>query len=277
MKSSLKQVLVILLSVLLVAGCKKDKDKGDPPVLPPAGSMLIDFNNFLPGKKSVSEDTFKGTPTSHWEYASGVALIWRAVINTTLAIPVKAFQVAIGKDPVYVDDNTWQWKYDATITIDNVSMTYKARLTGQVREDDVLWKMYLAKEGTNPFNEFVWFEGTSKKDGTGGQWTLKMGPANQVPILRIDWTGTGNNVTSVRYTYIKDLDPFKESYIEFGALTTGPYNAYYEIRYFDGSQFADVDVEWSTSAKNGHVRAPLVFPTSDWYCWDGNYNNIECI
>lgn len=277
MKSSLKQALVILLAVLLVTGCKKDKDKGDPPVLPPAGSMLIDFSNFMPGKKSDSFDASKGTPTSNWDYASGVALIWRAVINTTLAVPVKAFQAAVGKDPVYADDNTWQWKYDAAISVDNVSMTYKVRLTGQVRENDVLWKMYLAKEGTNPFSEFIWFEGTSEKDGTGGQWTLKQGPADQVPLLRIDWTGTGTNISTVKYTYIRNGDPFKESYIEFGReMITGPYNAYYDISYYNGAQFADVDVKWNTSDKTGRVMAPLYFPSSDWYCWDGNYNNVDC-
>ncbi len=276
MKSFLKQTLVILLSVILITGCRKDKDKGDPPVLPPSESMLIDFSNFLPGKKSDSFDAFKGTPTSNWDYASGVALIWRAVINTTLAVPVKAFQLAIGKTPVYIDDNTWQWKYDASISIDNVTITYKARLTGQVRDNDVLWKMYLAKEGTNPFSEFIWFEGTSLKDRTGGQWTLKQGPADQVPILRIDWTGTGSDISTVKYTYIRNDNPFKDSYIEFGHGISGPYNAYYNINFLENDQFADVEVKWNTSDKTGRVRAPLHFPTSDWYCWDGNFNNVEC-
>ncbi len=268
---------MILLSVLLISGCKKDKDKGDPPVLPPAGSMMIDFSNFLSGKKSDAYDALKGTPSSHWDYVAGVALTWRIIINSTLAIPVKSFQIATGKDPVYIDNNTWQWKYDASVSVNNISATYKVRLTGQVRENDVLWKMYIAKEGTNPFSEFIWFEGTSEKDGTGGQWTLNLGPANQIPFLRIDWTGTGTEISTVRYTLLNN-DPSKVSYIEFGRLTTGPYNAYYEINYYhqEGDVNIDANVEWSTSGKNGHVMAPLIFPTSGWYCWDSNYNNVEC-
>jgi hypothetical protein len=60
MKSILKQALVIMLAVVLVTGCKKEEDKGDPPVSPPASSMLIDFSNFMPGKKSDSFEAVKG-------------------------------------------------------------------------------------------------------------------------------------------------------------------------------------------------------------------------
>ena len=55
--------------------------------------------------------------------------------------------------------------------------TYTARLTGQIRTSDVAWKMYITKEGTGGFPEFVWFEGTSKLDGTGGQWILNQSSA----------------------------------------------------------------------------------------------------
>ncbi len=83
-------------------------------------------------------------------------------------------------------------------------------------------------------------------------------------------------MSTVRYTYIRNGDPLKESYIEYGRQTSGPYNAYYEINYYNGAQFADVEVKWNTGTKIGRVRAPLAFPTSDWYCWDSNFNNVEC-
>ena len=276
MKRHFALVLIIVYSVTFLTGCKKDK--GDPPVLPPAESMIIDFGNFESGKKSDASLLIpKGTQNSNWEFAAGVAMIWKAIIFTTLAVPVKSFQLAAGSNPVYLDDKTWQWSYNATIVINQVSVTYKARLTGQIRTNDVFWKMYISKEGTGSFAEFAWFEGTSKLDGTGGQWKLNQGPQNQVAILQIDWTKTSTSVGMVKYTYIKTGDPFKDSYIEYG-LTTNALNAYYTIHYYNPSyqQFYDLNVEWNTSTYNGRVKSLGYFDNSDWYCWDGNYINIIC-
>ncbi|NSW94374.1 MAG: hypothetical protein HPY62_06680 [Bacteroidales bacterium] len=276
MKKTLLFLTVVLTFTILFTACKKDK--GDPPALPPAESMLIDFNNFDAGTKSETPEIFpKGTEISNWEFAAGVALIWKTIVYTTLAVPVKSFQLAVNKTPTYIEDNTWEWKYDATITIDQLSVTYKARLTGQIRSNDVLWKMYISKEGTNPFSEFVWFEGTSKLDGTGGQWVLKQGPQNQVPILQIDWTKTGESVGMVKYTYVKTGDSLKDSYIEFG-LKTGSLNAYYEVKYYHPiyQDVFEVDVEWSTTGHNGRVRCEKFFGNTDWYCWDINHINVSC-
>ena len=277
MNKYLALILLTAFSIGFLTSCKKD-NKEDPPVLPPAESMIIDFSNFEAGKKSDPELVYpKGTQKSNWEFAAGNAIIWKAIIYTTLAVPVKSYQLAINKDPEYIDDKTWQWSYDASIVIDQISVTYKARLTGQIRTDDVLWKMYISKEGTGAFAEFVWFEGTSKLDGTGGQWKLNQSAQNKVPILQIDWTKNGNSVGMVKYTYIKTGDPFKDSYIEYG-LTTNTLNAYYAIHYYDPGylQFYDLNVEWNTTAHNGRVKCLGHFGNSDWYCWDGNYNNIIC-
>jgi len=276
----MKKILIISL-VVFFAGCllhSCKKDRGDPPLLPPAESMLIDFSNFESGKKSDASLLIpKGTQNSNWEFAAGVAMIWKAILYTTLAVPVKSFQLASGTKPVYLDDKTWQWSYNATIAIDQINVTYKARLTGQIRATDVFWKMYITKEGTGSFAEFAWFEGTSKLDGTGGQWKLNQGPQNQVILLQIDWTKTSNTVGLVKYTYIKTGDPFKESYIEYG-LTTNTLNAYYTIHYYNPSdqQFYDLNVEWNTTTHNGRVKSLGYFKNSDWYCWDGNYINIVC-
>ena len=77
---------LLIVSALLMtqfSSCKKDK--GDPPVLPPAGSMAIDFNNFdQTGKGDYSVSIPKSTPNSNWELASGAAMLWNVIIYTTL-------------------------------------------------------------------------------------------------------------------------------------------------------------------------------------------------
>ena len=167
MKKIYSLVLVLILSTGFFTGCKKDK--GEPPVLPPQESMTIDFSNFVSVKKSADLIAGqKGTENSNWEYAATVAGVWKLILNTTLAVPVTAFKVAVGQTPVYISTKFWQWSYNVTF----LNTVYKARLTGLIRSSDVQWKMYITKEGTDSFTDFLWFEGTSKLDGTGGQWIL---------------------------------------------------------------------------------------------------------
>jgi hypothetical protein len=275
MKKFFTLLLLTLFMGSLMTGCKKKP--GEPPVLPPIESMAIDFSNFESGKKSADVLLPKGVENSNWEFAALVAGYWRAVAFVTLAVPVYSFELAIDHDPVYVDDKTWQWSYDATV----FTIKYKARLTGQIRASDVLWKMYITREGTGGFNEFLWFEGTSDLDGKGGQWTLYHSYLYQEPVLTIDWEGNGTSVAYVKYTYVRALndsrvaDPFKDSYIEYGT-TTGTYDSYYTIHYYNGSAFADMNVEWSSAGLNGRVKCQAFFSDALWHCWDGNYVNVTC-
>jgi hypothetical protein len=270
MKKFFSITLIIVLAVNLFHSCKEDK--GNPPTLPPLETMTIDFSNFTTQKKSGDSETFvKGTNTSNWEFAAIVAGVWKLIIGTTLAVPVQSFKIAIDQTPVLLETKTWQWSFTATVA----TVTYKARLTGQIRTSDVLWKMYVSKEGTGAFAEFVWFEGTSNLDGTGGQWILNESSSSPEPFLQIDWTKTGASVGTVKYSFVKDLDSFKTSYIEYG-LTSNPLNAYYTIHYYNGVKFSDVNVEWNTTTKNGRVKCLDYLGDTDWHCWDSNKLNVTC-
>jgi hypothetical protein len=272
MKNSFVMTLVIILSGLLLHGCKKDT--GDPPVVPSAWTMDIDFSNFESGKKGEASVSMpKGTNNSNWEFVAGVAVIWKTIIYTTFAVPVTTFSKAVGQKAVYIENQTWEWNYSATV----LNATYNARLTGQNTSSGVVWKMYITREGEGGYSDFLWFEGTSERDGTGGQWKMNLSPQSPVPVLQIDWERTGENTGMVKYTYVKSGDSFKDSYIEYG-LTTGALNAYYEISYFNSlyQQVYYLNVEWSTSLHNGRVKCPVHFGTDQWYCWDGNFLNVDC-
>lgn len=144
--------------------------------------------------------------------------------------------------------------------------------------------MYITKDGTGGFAEFLWFEGTSKLDGTGGQWILNHSSTYKEPVLQIDWTKTGTSVGTVKYTYVRALndnrvaDPSKTSYIEYGKTSGTSFNAYYNIKYYSLTlqAFSNVNVEWSTTGHNGRVKSLEYFGNSNWYCWDGNLTNIVC-
>jgi hypothetical protein len=270
MKKLLSLGLILILLTVLNSGCKKDK--GAPPVLPPAETMTIDFSNFASLKKSGDPVlNLKGTENSSWDFAATVAGVWKLIINTTLIVPVTSFKLAIDQDPVFISTKTWQWSFNVSVA----SITYKARLTGQIRASDVLWMMYVTKEGTGGFPEFLWFQGTSKLDGTGGQWILNQSSQTPEAMLQIDWTKSGTAITTIKYTYVKNLDAFKTSFIEYG-LTTGTLNAYYNVHYYNSVKFSDVNVEWSTSSHNGRVKSIDYLGDINWHCWDENKINITC-
>jgi hypothetical protein len=273
MKKLLPLTLILVFALGFLSGCKKDK--GDPPALPPAESMAIDFTNFEAGKKSAEISLPKGVEDINWSLVYGVADFWRTIINTTLAVPVLSFKLAVDQTPSYIDNKTWQWKY-------TYASVYTVRLTGQNRSTDVLWNMYITKTGSGGFGEFLWFSGTSKLDGKGGQWTLNYSPTDQVPVLEIVWTRTGTTMGTVKYTYVKTkladkvtTNPFNTSYITYGK-TTGSFDAYYTIHYYYSTAFADFNVEWSTTGKNGRVKCLGFYGDTVWHCWDGNYVDITC-
>jgi hypothetical protein len=269
MKKIFSLVLLLIITIGFFAGCKKNK--GEPPVLPPQESMIIDFTNFTTVKKSVELiPGQKGTENSNWEYAATVAGYWKLIISLNLAVPVTAFKAAVDQVPVYISSKNWQWSYSVTFS----NVTFKARLTGLIRSSDVQWKMYITREGTGGFAEFLWFEGTSKLDGTGGQWILYQDALSPVAYLQIDWTKTAAAVGYVKYTYLKN-DPFLNSFIVYG-LTSNALNAYYTIHYYNGVKFSDVNVEWNTTTLNGHVKSVDYLGDSNWYCWDSNKVNTIC-
>jgi hypothetical protein len=269
----MKKILSLTLIIFLIAGsfssCKKDK--GNPPDLPPAESMLIDFSNFVRTAKSADMSfNNKGTENINWETAAVITETWRTLIAVTLAIPVASFKVAVDQDPVYLSEKKWQWSYNVSAA----GVTYKARLTGEIGPTEVKWEMYIAREGANAFSEFKWFEGTSSS--TGGRWTLTESNLVQTPILQIDWTKSGESINTIKYTFLK-TGSSNGAYIEYG-LTNSSLNAYFTIHYYSSTlaKFSDVNIEWNTSTKNGRIKSSD-YLDGQWKCWDSNRVNTTCL
>lgn len=262
--------LLILIPTCFFSGCKKDK--GNPPALPPAESMLIDFSDFISNSKTASSDfENKGTENLNWGTAAFIVGTWRTIMVVTLAIPVASFKVATDQDPVYLSDKKWQWSYNVSAA----GITYKARLTGAIAGSDVNWEMYIAREGLDAFPEFKWFDGSSKLDGTGGHWTLAESNTVQTPILQIDWTKSGTSIGSIKYSYLKSGNSNGAS-IEYG-LTNNAYNAYFTVKHYDSSlgRFSDINIEWNTSSKEGRIKSSD-YLLGEWYCWNAQKINVDC-
>lgn len=273
MKRILSLSLLIIFAAIIFWSCEK---KGDPPSLPPAESMQIDFSQFVAGTKSATIATdakgFSAVNNTNWTVAATVAGVWNSILLLNLAVPVASFKLAVNNKPEYLDGKKWQWKY----TVQVVGATYTARLTGEIRSTDIKWEMYITRDGAGGFAEFKWFDGTTNLDGKSGQWILVQSQAQQTPMLQIDWTKDGATVGSVKYTYIGS-GSFQNSYIEYG-LTTNSLDAFYNVHFYETNRakFVDVNIEWSTTAHNGRVKSVDYFLDSNWHCWDANGNDITC-
>ncbi len=276
MKKIIDLLLILTVIAGLTTGCNKENPV--PPALPPIESMTIDFSNFITEKKRASVFESKGIETTSWAFSALAASYWNSLMVTTLPIPVIAYRYAGQQSPVYLENNTWEWKYDTPV----FTATYRIRLTGRTYGQNVEWKMYVSTEGNSSFSEFLWLEGKSKLDGTGGQWILNHCSFYNEPVIQIDWTSDGTDIQSVKYTYVRELndsredDPFRTSFIEFGRSPGETYDAYYLIHYYNGSDFYDMEVEWSTTERHGRVKCEAFFADNEWHCWNDNYINIFC-
>jgi hypothetical protein len=280
MKKLLSVSLVFALIAVLFWGCTKSSN--NPPALPPASSFSIDFSNFKSTVKSVNiTGETKGITTAiNWFLAVTNVSFWNTLLSVNFVIPVAVFNKAVENKPVYVNNNTWEWKYSAPAA----GSTYNARLTGQIKTDSIKWEMFISKDGTGPFPEFSWFTGTSALDGKGGTWILNHSQAYQDPLIKIDWKVTGTAIGSIKYTYIRELkdngaaDLFNSSYIQYG-LTSGTLNAFYNIHFNNStttSDFKDVNIEWNTTSHNGHIKAFHYYQDNNWHCWDGTGADVTC-
>jgi hypothetical protein len=268
MKRSLLFILIISLPAIYFISCKKDK--GDPPELPPYESMVIDFSNFTSLKKSGEMSGVKGTESSTWEFAAGLAGVWNSLISSNINVPLAAFEAAVNFKAVYQSENLWQWSYD----FNEGSESYKAKLQGKISTNSVTWKMYITYEGISSYKDFLWIEGTSKTDGSGGQWTFKQSPNSDVQLFKDDWTKSGDEVKSVKYTYMKN-DTNKDSYINYLLLTSGSFDSSYKIHFSNGL-FSDSDIEWNITTKDGRLKCVDYLQDENWYCWDTNKINKIC-
>jgi len=273
-------ILIFCAALFLFTSCETTSENTDAPILPPEGSMVMDFEDFNNTKtKSVSDFNTEKVDIGNWFYSATVVGVWNTALFTTLAVPVASFRSAFAHQAVYLGNAKWQWTY----TVDGFTSQYTARLTGELADNKVHWEMHVAKSGIGAFDEFMWFSGVSNSDGKSGYWLLNHSAAFPENMLRIDWLMENDEIGNIKYTYIRELNdqretnPFKNSSITYG-LQTGDFDAFYNVYAYDNDSntFVTADIEWDRTNNNGRVMASYYFEDNDWHCWDNEGNNEDC-
>lgn len=270
----MRQIFIFLFALLIFTSCEDDDSLKTAPEIPSVETMVIDFGKLSDATKSAA---FEKT---NWLYSAATVGVWNVIIGTTFAVPVTAFYHATSQQPVLIKDLTWQWEYP----FDAFAGQFKARLVGTLESaNKIKWEMHISKTGIDPFDEFLWFEGTSNANGQDGQWIFYHSHKSPVKTVQIDWKKEKEKVGEIKYTYVREKneqrlpDPFMGSSLTYG-LQEGELDAYVIVsaKGSGNKPMTETHIEWSRTDYTGRVKAADFFNDSNWHCWDKDGNNVVC-
>ncbi len=236
-----------------------DQQASNAPILPPKETMVLPVSG-QSGKAGGAQGI------AHFVAATAVGF-WNTILTVNVALPVAAFAESFKYTPFFLDGK-WHWVY--FVNVNNVF--YLANLQAVDNGTTIDWKMLVSKQGE--FSNYVWFTGTSDKDGNNGNWTIMQGPGVNAPYLGIEWTKESDKVGNIKFTNLVEGDGAKGSYIHAGLINDPQYNAFYTI--FSKADNNLGNIEWDTNGSGGRIKSPGAFGNASWHCWDWATVDIIC-
>jgi len=253
-------LVLLLFALIFFNSCKKDtvEDFGKPS-LPPQSSFAMDTSAF----PKLTKKTYGNVA-----YAYGNVLVWNVAIFVGLAVPVASLNEAIKHECTKVETNKWVWAF-SVVAPDKA--TYTCQLYATVTKTEVNWEMKISK--ASGFQNFTWYTGVSKIDGTQGTWTLFDNPLSNKQIIGIEWHHNADNTADIKYTNIVPSGSENGGYIQYGT-TKNTLNAFYSI--FTKGKNNLTQIEWNITTHEGHVKDAIKFGDSKWHCWNTTLQDITC-
>ena len=268
--------MAVVLPAFIFASCSKS-DK-TAPVPPAAESLAVDFSAFnSAATKALSSDDLE----SFYEFVStNVLANWVNIFDGIINIPVEAYkQLLISSAPVQ-DGKGWTWTAAYTDALEQV---YTVELYGEEAGNNVNWEVRVSKDGLLGYEDFAWVTGWSAKDGSNGQWNVKVNPLDTDVLVTLDWTASAGKVDTVKITY--DLEHllgdiatfFNDSYIVYSTSATDDAYDHSITAYYNqmGLGFWQVDIEWNSKSGAGRVCSKNQYGDSEWHCWNPAHEDIE--
>lgn len=262
--------------LLATAACDTDTgtqpgdDPGPQPDLPTQTSMNVDFGLFSSGGgPALARDLTAAAASSQLNFGTAAltVVVAQAVTALHLAVPAAVFAVAANNTPSFEDDGRWHWRYTAS----HQGQLWTAHLSGAVDGNQVSWDMRItAPQSDPPLDEFLWYGGASRTDGTSGTWRFNdpSNPAGSNEVARVDWTHVSADDHSVTIT-VTGGDNVGDVLI---AEHTGDERF---VTWTDASNGNTVEIWWNVATGAGYIIAPN-FRGGVQSCWDENQNDVAC-
>lgn len=260
-KNFLSLFILIILTVYIFISCKKEMNE-DAPVIPAFSFITIDFSGL-----SMKKD---GSVTlSNFQYSSISLALWNTLLNVNCSIPLNAFKQVMEQRAVNIDNNVWEWK--CKFNADSVIVN--ATLQGKLGSDSIEWKLFISTSGSISTDNFLWVEGKSATDQTGGWWLFNENQSNPSSYLKVLWSKKDDNSGTTKCIYIKANDTLTNSFIESGSTNNSLFDSYYNIQLYKNNQ---INIEYNKANKEGRMKSLFIFNDNNWHCWNSSFTNIVC-
>ncbi|MFM7022120.1 MAG: hypothetical protein ACKOXB_04020 [Flavobacteriales bacterium] len=259
-KKQSKKFLVLALALgVFATSCKKENPEA--PDLPPSSSMTMDNSAFGGGANKTEGGVY---------FTASALLVgyFNTVIVVNLAVPVAAFKEAINHEAVYdVNAKEWVWSYNVV-----VGTTYTVKLHASESGENINWKMVISQK--NGFQDFVWYTGVSKKDGTSGTWSLNKDVYTPVTYVDIEWSKNETAGTAqTKFIYSEPNQAGTGNYILWKKTADAEFDGHYDI--YDKGKSELTQIMWNKADGHGKV----IDKDNVSHCWDTKANNqadISC-
>lgn len=271
----LKNIAALLMLVLLIAavtGCDSDSDSTAPetnaqeaPVLPDAGKLTLDVSFFDAGADMTADMAGKDFTKTNFLNAYLRVAVLNIVTRVVLTPPVAAFAVALHTVPSYQEDGSWIWVY----THVDGAEEQQIRLRGLPVTNGVEWQMHVSDSAANPpFENELWFEGSTHLDGQLGDWTFyDFNLTGKPAVARLEWgTDSGGEYLVISALYGAD---------EGDVLAYRHDAPDCSIDFTDGADGSQYYIRWNEFDGTGSLMVPD-YNNGDPACWDENQDDTDC-
>lgn len=258
--------LALAALAALLAGCGSDPARPDPtaaaPALPDPERIVPNLSFFDQGQELAA----KGAATkANFVNAYLRVAVVNALTRLVLTPPVAAFGVALHTIPSPQPDGSWLWVY----TWVNGAEEAQIRLRGRAVGDAVAWELRVtALSNQPPFDNVLWFEGTTRRDGAEGRWIFHDPELTGNPaVAELSWgDGAGGEYLSLECTHGADA----------GDRLTYRHDApECAVLFHEAGQEGDWDIRWNEADGTGSLMVPD-YNGGRRACWDAHQNDIVC-
>lgn len=259
--------LVTAMAVLAFAcGCGSDpvepSANASAPRLPDPERLVPDLGFFDQG--AALSDKEAGAKT-HFVNAYLRVVVVDALTRLVLAPPVTAFAVALHTVPSRQPDGSWLWVY----TWVNGPEEAQIRLRGHEVGAVVQWELRVTALSNEPaYDNVLWFEGETARDGAEGSWTFHDPElAGNPAVGALTWgDDVAGEFLTLECLYGDDL----------GDLLTYRHDApVCIVGFHDGGSGDDYDIRWDEVDGSGSLLVPD-YNGGERACWDTRQNDTVC-
>lgn len=259
--------LILCLGFFALISCTDNPSSADqePPTLPPAESMQMNFSEF--NEQNSQQGSAQIASASNFSRAVVTATVMKVIVDVNLAIPRALLKAAQNTDAELNGDGEWEWSFSKTEGEHNYSVNLIATREG---DDTIQWNFYVTNSQLGINNE-LFFNGRTSADGTEGTWSYyNLQNPDEEEVSQIEWTVNGENDVQLKLEVTSDQNDRLGDYITY--TFDGTTKA---VVYYDASDDETIEMQLNTETHAGYIIAPN-YNNGTKACWNSNFQDIAC-